>query len=518
MIANSHKRIDYSPLRPSSRRASSAGGVIAAPADWRSWLHSTFPTYTTHAPAPHHAQAWDWLWGLERGVRPPPFLLILARGGAKSTTAELGCVAVAARKTRRYVLYVSDTQVQSDKHVQTISGMMERAGFERELNKYGSSKGWRRNQIRTADGFKIDAIGLDTAARGFKIDEDRPDLIVLDDVDGLHDTPLTTQKKIEALTMSILPAMATDGAVFGAQNIIHSNGVFARLADDRADFLADRIVCGPHPAIRGLDYEYRDGQYIITAGTPTWEGQSIADCQGFIKTWGLLAFLVECQHDVARAGRYYEAWRDDIHVIPPRAIPGDATVWAAFDYGFAHNTAFGVFALVDGTMYMLGEHVRNKWTVKQHAPAMDGLLGRLGIPKKRLREIVAGHDAFDSSKDSGGKSIADQYAEYGYEMTHATIDRINGWSAIRERLGNPQIGHPPTLHIFDTCPITARQLKAAVHDPKRPEDVLKVDADQDGNGGDDAIDMLRYGAMAALEPATGFVHRYDARYQPKERR
>jgi hypothetical protein len=56
--------------------------------------------------------------------------------------------------------------------------MMERAGFERELNKYGSSKGWRRNQIRTSDGFKVDAIGLDTAARGFKIDEDRPDFIV----------------------------------------------------------------------------------------------------------------------------------------------------------------------------------------------------------------------------------------------------------------------------------------------------------------------------------------------------
>jgi hypothetical protein len=30
------------------------------------------------------------------------------------------------------------------------------------------------------------------------------------------------------------------------------------------------------------------------------------------------------------------------------------------------------------------------------------------------------------------------------------------------------------------------------HDPNRPEDVLKVDADEDGNGGDDAVDALRY--------------------------
>jgi hypothetical protein len=297
------------------------------PDDWRTWLATHFPTYTTHAPAPHHCEAWEWLWGLQRGVRPPPFILILARGGAKSTTAELGCVGVAAKKSRRYVLYVSETQVQADKHVQTVAGMMERAGFERELNKYGSSKGWRRNQIRTSDGFKVDAIGLDTAARGFKIDEDRPDLIVFDDIDGKHDTPQTTQKKIETLTMTILPAMATDGAVLGVQNIIHGNGVFARLADTRADFLSDRIVSGPHPAILNLDYAYKDGHYVITAGTPTWEGEGIEVCQGFIDTWGLLAFLVECQHDVNKAGKYYETWRDAVHVIARRRVC--VTLWLA---------------------------------------------------------------------------------------------------------------------------------------------------------------------------------------------
>ncbi len=30
------------------------------------------------------------------------------------------------------------------------------------------------------------------------------------------------------------------------------------------------------------------------------------------------------------------------------------------------------------------------------------------------------------------------------------------------------------------------------HDPNRPEDVLKVDADEEGIGGDDAGDALRY--------------------------
>ena len=35
-------------------------------------------------------------------------------------------------------------------------------------------------------------------------------------------------------------------------------------------------------------------------------------------------------------------------------------------------------------------------------------------------------------------------------------------------------------------------LPALQHDPNRPEDVLKVDADEDGVGGDDTADALRY--------------------------
>ena len=34
-------------------------------------------------------------------------------------------------------------------------------------------------------------------------------------------------------------------------------------------------------------------------------------------------------------------------------------------------------------------------------------------------------------------------------------------------------------------------LPALQHDPNRPEDVLKIDADEDGIGGDDAADALR---------------------------
>ncbi len=42
------------------------------------------------------------------------------------------------------------------------------------------------------------------------------------------------------------------------------------------------------------------------------------------------------------------------------------------------------------------------------------------------------------------------------------------------------------------CVRAWRNLAAMQHDPNRPEDVLKVDADEDGVGGDDAAAALRY--------------------------
>ena len=47
---------------------------------------------------------------------------------------------------------------------------------------------------------------MNTMVRGVKIDEDRPDFFVLDDLDSIADGPTQIEHKIETLTTSILPA------------------------------------------------------------------------------------------------------------------------------------------------------------------------------------------------------------------------------------------------------------------------------------------------------------------------
>lgn len=286
--------------------------------NWELWLTTLFRGYVSRKDtgelipfAGRHRELWNWVWSVKLGVRPRPFVAVWPRGSGKSTTAELGGVAMGARRTRRYCLYVSGTQDKADDHVGNMASMLESAAFgrvyplmaSRLLSKFGNSKGWRRNRLRTAAGFTVDALGLDTAARGVKLEDVRPDLIIVDDVDDGSDSPKTTAKKLRDLTAKILPAGSNDVSVLFVQNLIHPDSIASRLVDGRADFLQDRIVSGPFAALEGAAFETRefDGRriWVIVAGTPTWEGQDLEACEGLLNTIGLNAFKAECQQEVS---------------------------------------------------------------------------------------------------------------------------------------------------------------------------------------------------------------------------
>lgn len=270
------------------------------------WLAAVLPDYCRARVADHHAELWEWVWALQRGVRPDPIGLFLARGGGKSSTAEMATVAVGATERRRYALVVSGTQHQADDHVASIAAMLESERMsilypemaEKKLGKHGNSRGWRRNRLWTASGFVVDALGLDVASRGAKLEDQRPDLINLDDVDDRHDSDATVRKKVETLTEGIIPAGSPDVAVMFVQNLIHRNSVASKLADPTfTEFLRRRRIIGPVPALRDFTVN-PDG---TVSGVPTWEGQGLDVCQAQVDDWGLRAFRREAQHEVAEA-------------------------------------------------------------------------------------------------------------------------------------------------------------------------------------------------------------------------
>lgn len=299
--------VEYRHLQAAQNWIREERKAIAPPADdWRGWHADVFPGYLWPPYADYHVEFWEWAWSIESGKPAPPFVAIWPRGYAKSTSTEVATAMLAARKKRKYALYVCSTQDQADTHVANIGAMLESAAFakhfpdtsKRLLTKYGSSAGWRRNRLRTDSGFTIDALGLDSSVRGAKIDEDRPDFIIFDDIDELLDSPASVAKKEEMITKSILPARAGHAAVLVAQNMIHEDGIVSRLANGTAKYLANRIVSGPHPAIEGLVTELVDGKAKIMAGESTWDAKTIDDLQSDMDEIGETAFRSEKQHEV----------------------------------------------------------------------------------------------------------------------------------------------------------------------------------------------------------------------------
>ncbi len=282
----------------------------AAQSSWSSWLPALFPSTYTSPLASYHEEFWSWVWTCQPGTEMPPFVAIWARGWAKSTNGEAAVVALAARGYK-YALYVCGKQGQADDHVGNIGAKLESREVEAyhpglaqpQVGKFGNQRAWRRSRLTTAAGFTVDAIGLDAAIRGAKLDDARPDIIIFDDIDEENDSPETIEKKIRAVTSKILPAAAPNVVVMVLQNLVHRHGIVSRLVDGRADFLANRIISGPHPAIAGMETEGSGKAARIVGGTPTWDTFGLEVCQAKIRLFGLRAFMAECQHDIALTGQ-----------------------------------------------------------------------------------------------------------------------------------------------------------------------------------------------------------------------
>lgn len=455
-------------------------GLVRDTGPWREFLPRVFPDYFTSF-GEHHGKLWDWVWSIERGVQPRPFVAIWPRGHGKSTTAEAATVALGARGVRSFVLYVSATQDQADTHVQNIAVMLESSALAREypqmsrplLSKLGHSRGWRRNRLRTASGLNIDAIGLDTAARGVKLDEYRPDVIICDDLDVETDTKEATEKKIKRLTQAILPAGSDDVAVLMIQNMVIPDGIFARLAEPpgssetAAQFLIEREVSGPVPAVEGLEYvEGEDGRTTITGGRATWDGMDLDACQDEIDTVGISAFLIECQHQVRQRGGvvFRPEWWDGrarfhFHTHQARDVAARFQFWDTAE-SLGSTAAYTVCSTIDllhnDTIRLVDVH-RERYEMPDLVAAIERqavLFNREGLLERAYSAIVleyasSGRGAYQTILRYAPEWIAERIQPF---IPQGTKEARAISAAVWARAGLVELPHPsmdvPWLHEF----------------------------------------------------------------------
>ncbi len=194
--------------------------------------------------------------------------------------------------------------------------------------------------------------------------------------------------------------------------------------------------------------------------------------------------------DIA-AGQFFTTFRREVHVLPDFDDTRAREWFAALDYGFTHYTVVLLGCTdCDGNTFIVDEHAERLWLPQRHAAGVRAMLMRHGLKVGDLKRFVAGADVF--SKQSDGTTVAAQYVREGITLRPANMDRVNGWAEVLQGLGDPGADIVPRLFVHQRCGRLAETLPALQHDPNRPEDVLKVDADEDGVGGDDAADALRY--------------------------
>lgn len=238
------------------------------------------------------------------------------------------------------------------------------------------------------------------------------------------------------------------------------------------------------------------------------------------------------------AGSFFDELAADTHLCPRLDEPGLPDPWAklpswwrywgAYDWGFRHPAVFMGFAQDgDGNVYVLDTvrcyRLDDVEQAQRVAEAMPGPVKSAGA--------YAGHDveAVRRAHVTSHETVADVFFKHGIRLTKANIGRKPGWAVVRRMLsrksGDGKV-REPRLKFCDTPGNrwAIERIMELQPDEGDADDVQKVDANQDGEGGDDAGDCLRYGLASATwlpqEPVAArptfiFGDNPDSRSRPK---
>lgn len=383
--------------------------------------------------ATRHIAFWERIAALRRGKKVDPWLEVWARGGGKSSNGEASCAYLGMTLQRQFALYCSNTQDQSDKHVMDIASLFSFAGEQPTVRQVGRRGMWNRQQLRTVRGFNVAAIGLDKAVRGIKVEQYRPDIIFFDDIDDREDSLRTIEKKIDAITGKIMLAGSTDCVYVFLQNYIHDQSIMYRLAEGTAGFLANAQIGAIEPAIYGLEYELRpnaEGRNLpyITAGRPSWEGQSLEMCETLLQE-NEKAFLEECQHLVSGAKGYVFDVAQ-FRTISPDKVPQLVSICLAGDLaateGGGDYTAYLLLGKSKIGQYYVLAVIRGQWEPGR-------VQGAWQIARNYYKSLYP-HIQFHLPQDPGaaGKILAYNQRR-DQEKDGLKIDPVTGSKATRAR-------------------------------------------------------------------------------------
>lgn len=194
------------------------------------------------------------------------------------------------------------------------------------------------------------------------------------------------------------------------------------------------------------------------------------------------------------SGQSFSELSKHIHLIEPFELPKDVKYFGGYDWGFSHPFAFVLCALTqDRKIY-----ITNVVTAKGKRIDEQARLIRNVIGDKRIN-VYAGHDIWASR---GSPTMASELKNElsNINLIRANIDRVQGVASLRKQLAVRD--GQPNLKIFKNAEDVYDNLASMQYNEKKPEDVLKVNANESGYGGDDIYDAVRMAINTHMHPKT----------------
>lgn len=162
-------------------------------------------------------------------------------------------------RKRKMILVISETNAGSKKFIKWVASQLKynqklRADFgellyeRKNLNEKDSEEAFL-----TTTGIKMEATSLGTQIRGFRNGSQRPDLILLDDLESRdsNNTPELRQKAKDWLNQDLMPAYdPTRTAVIFMGTLVHVDSLLNYVLNERKDFIKNKFPAIINPPER----------------------------------------------------------------------------------------------------------------------------------------------------------------------------------------------------------------------------------------------------------------------------
>ena len=233
------------------------------------------------------------------------------------------------------------------------------------------------------------------------------------------------------------------------------------------------------------------------------------------------------------AGNFFSHYREDVHVYPPTCpqcksemtfavsigrckcgrcneqfnaktfFDDEAVRWfGSMDYGSSMPNCFHLHAENRfGETFTVGEVHTIDQGIPENCEEFKDLCRMHNIEADELEFIASGEDVCKSDRKTheDGSTIITDFRDSGIELTPMHINRVDSWAHMQQLIGDPERGIRPMWFIHRSCANLRTQVQTAQCDPKKPNDIIKQDADHEtGEGGSDALECARNGLQSAF--------------------